>query len=198
LESEKLQKEQKQEILKLARDFPKLWKNPKTPAREKKRMIRFLIEDVTMTRGEEITLNVRFKGGAQKTLKLPPPLQGWQYNATDPEILEFVDELLSNHNYSEIATILDERGYKSATGMQFDRKVVKGITHSNRLKTRYARLRATGKLTAEEVAKLLGVTVATVRRWGKKKIIKTYPYNDRNGCLYEHPGVNSPLMKKRA
>ena len=130
-------------------------------------------------------------------MKLPLPLQGWQYNATDPEIVELVDHLLSNHNYSEIATILNERGYKSARGMQFDRKVVKGITHSNRLKTRYARLRATGKLTAEEVAKLLGVTVATVRRWGKKEIIKTYPYNDRNGCLYEHPGVNSPLMKKR-
>ena len=47
-----------------------------------------------------------------------------------------------------------------------------------------------------EVASLLGVTVATVRRWGKRGIIKTYPYNDRNGCLYEHPGLNSPLMKK--
>jgi hypothetical protein len=23
---------------------------------------------------------------------------------------------------------------------------------------------------------------------GKKEIIKTYLYNDRNGCLYEHPG----------
>ncbi|WP_422699220.1 helix-turn-helix domain-containing protein [Desulfosarcina cetonica] len=57
-------------------------------------------------------------------------------------------------------------------------------------------MRATGKLTAEEVARLLGVTVATVRRWGKAGTIKTYPYNDRNGCLYEHPGVNSPLMKK--
>jgi len=198
LESEKLQKEQKKEILKLARDFPKLWKNPKTLVREKKRMIRFLIEDVTMTRGEGITLNVRFKGGAEKTLKLPPPLQGWQYNVTNPEIVELVDELLNNHNYSEIATILNERGYKSGMGLQFDRKVVTGITHSNKLKTRYARLRTTGKLTAEEIAKLLGVTVATVRSWGKKEIIKTYPYNDRNGCLYEHPGVNSPLMKKRA
>jgi predicted site-specific integrase-resolvase len=49
-----------------------------------------------------------------------------------------------------------------------------------------------------EVASLLGVTVATVRSWGKRGIIKTYPYNDRNGCLYEHPGINSPLMKKKS
>jgi DNA invertase Pin-like site-specific DNA recombinase len=198
LESEKLKKEQQEEVLKLARDFPKLWKNPRTPAREKKRMIRFLIEDVTMIRGEEITLHVRLKGGAKKTLKIPPPLKGWQYSLTDPKIVEIVDELLSNHTYSEIADILDKRGYKSGQGYRIDRNVVKGITHGYKLKTRFSRLRSTGKLTVDEVARLLGVTDATVRRWGKKGVINTYPYNDRNGCLYEHPGVNSPLMKKRA
>ena len=198
LESEKLKKEQQKEILILARDFPKLWKNPRTPAREKKRMIRFLIEDVTMIRGEEITLHVRFKGGAKKTLKIPLPLKGWQYNVTDPKIVEIVDELLSNHTYSEIATILDKQGYKSGQGHRIDTNVVKGITHSYNIKTRYARLRNTGKLTVEEVANLLGVSIQTVRSWGKKGIIKTYPYNDRNGCLYEHPGVDSPLMKKSA
>lgn len=197
-ESEKLKKAQQQKVLKLTRDFPAIWKNPKTPAREKKRMIRFLIEDVTMIRGEDITLHVRFKGGATKTLKLPLPLKGWQYNMTDPKIVELVDELLIDHSYSQIATILNKRGYKSGQGHRIDRRTVVGITHKYKLKTRYARLRATGKLRVNEVASLLGVTVATVRRWGKKGIIKTYPYNDRNECLYEHPGVNSPLMKKRA
>ena len=198
LGSEKLRKEQQEEILKLARDFPKLWKNSKTPAREKKRMIRFLIEDVTMIKEEEITLHVRFKGGAEKTLKVPLPPKGWQHALTDPEIVALIDDLLSDHNYSEIATILNDRDYKSGTGMPFDRHVVTGITHHHKLRTRYARLRKAGKLTAEEVANLLGGTVASVRRWGKKGIIKTHPYNDRNGCLYEHPGVDSPLMNKRS
>ena len=197
-ESDKLKNAQQKEVLKLAKDFPKLWKNPRTPVREKKRMIRFLIENVTMIRGENITLHVRFKGGATKTLKIPLPLKGWQYNLTDQKIVEIVDELLPDHTYSEIATIHDKRGYKSGQGHRIDRNVVKGITHKYKLKTRFARLRATGKLTVDEVASLLGVTAATVRRWAKKDLIKTYPYNDRNGCLYEHPGVNSPLMKKRA
>jgi hypothetical protein len=195
-ESEKLKKAQQKEVLKLARDFPKLWRNPRTPVREKKRMIRFLIEDVTMIRGGNITLHVRLKGGATKTLKVPLPLKGWQYNMTDPKIVEIVDELLTDHTYAEIAALLDNRGYKSGQGYQIDRNVVKGITHKYKLKTRFARLRATGKLTVDEVANLLEVTVATVRRWGKEGRIKTYPYNDRNGCLYEHPGINSPLMKK--
>jgi DNA invertase Pin-like site-specific DNA recombinase/DNA-binding XRE family transcriptional regulator len=194
-ESEKLKSVQKKEVLKLAKDFPRLWKNPRTPVREKKRMIRFLIEDVTMIRKEEnITLHVRFKGGAKKTLTLPPPLKGWQYNATDPKIVQMVDELLTDHNYAEIATILDNRGFKTSQGNRFDRNVIKSITYNYKLKTRFARLRATGKLTADEVASLLGVTAQTARKWGKEGTIKTYPYNDRNGCLYEHPGVNSPLM----
>jgi hypothetical protein len=56
-ESEKLKKAQQKEVLKLAKDFPRLWKNPRTPVREKKRMIRFLIEDVTMTRAVAETCN---------------------------------------------------------------------------------------------------------------------------------------------
>jgi len=152
----------------------------------------------THRRREDITLHVRFKGSAKKTLKLPLPLKGWQYNMTNPKIVELVDELLTDHTYSQIATILNKRGYKSGQGHRIDRRTVVGITHGYKLKTRYARLRATGKLRVNEVASLLGVTVATVRRWGKKGVIKTYPYNDRNGCLYEHPGVNSPLMKKGA
>jgi DNA invertase Pin-like site-specific DNA recombinase len=196
LESEKLKKVQQEQVLQLARDFPRLWKNPRTPVREKKRMIRFLIEDVTMTRAEDITLHIRFKGGATKTLRLPLPLKGWQHNLTDPKIVEIVDELLSDHTYSEIANMLNERGYKTGQGHRINRKTIVGITHGYKLKTRYSRLRTTGKLRVNEVANLLGVTVATVRRWGKKGIVKTYPYNDRNGCLYEHPGSNSPLMKK--
>jgi DNA invertase Pin-like site-specific DNA recombinase len=197
-ESEKLKKAQEQEVLKLTRDFPAIWKNPNTPVREKKRMIRFLIEDVTMIRGEDITLNVRFKGGATKTIKLPLPLKGWQYNMTDPKIVEIVDELLSDHTYSEIATVLNKQGFKSGQGHPIDRNVVKSITHGYKLKTRYARMRAKGKLRVEEVARILGRTVATVRSYGKKGIIKTYPFNDRNGCLYEHPGINSPLMRKKS
>lgn len=197
-DSERFKKAKQKEVLKLAKDFPRLWQNPKTPIREKKRMIRFLIEDVTMIKKEEITLNIRFKGGATKTLKIPLPLKGWQYNLPDPKIIDIIDELLNNHTYSEIATILNNRGYKSGQGHRIDRATVTGITHNYKLKTRYARMRSTGKLTVHETANLLGVTIATVRRWGKKAIIKTYPYNDRNGCLYEHPGVNSPLMRKRA
>ena len=50
---------QRQRILALATDFPRLWNDPATPDRERKRMARLLIEDVTMTKGEGIALRAR-------------------------------------------------------------------------------------------------------------------------------------------
>ncbi len=195
-DSIKLQKDEQNKIFNLAKDFPKLWKNPKTPVREKKRMIRLLLEDVTMIKGEEITLYVRFKGGADKTIIIPLPPKGWQHALTSPEIVKLINELIDNYSYSEIASILNERGYKSGTGRPFNDKIIGSIRANYNLKTRYARLRKAGKLTQTEVANLLWVTNPTIRKWGKKGLIKTYPYNDRSECLYEHPGVNSPLIKK--
>jgi len=198
LDSTKLQKVEQDKILNLTKDFPKLWKNPKTPGREKKRMIRLLLEDVTLIKKEEITVHVRFKGGANKTLKIPLPPKGWQHALTRPEIVKEIDTLLDNHFYTQIAAILNERGYKSGTGLPFDAKLVGSIRANYDLRTRYARLRNIGKLTTTEIADILGVTEGTIWKWKNKGLLKTYPYNDRNECLYEHPGVNSPLMKKRA
>ncbi|MBI2842913.1 MAG: hypothetical protein HYX78_05890 [Armatimonadetes bacterium] len=57
-----LDDEKKKQIIALATDFPRLWNNPKTPQRERKRMVRLLIEDVTLVRGRQITAHVRLKG----------------------------------------------------------------------------------------------------------------------------------------
>ena len=61
-ESGKLKKAQQQEVLKLARGFPAIGKNPTTPVRENKHMIRFLIEDVTIIRWWEDHGKGRFDG----------------------------------------------------------------------------------------------------------------------------------------
>ena len=43
-----LDERQRKRILALASDFPRLWNDPATPHRERKRMARLLIEDVTL------------------------------------------------------------------------------------------------------------------------------------------------------
>lgn len=66
-----LSDEQRNQVLALAADFARLWNDPHTPQRERKRMVRLLIEDVTLTKGAQISAGVRFRGGATRSLSLP-------------------------------------------------------------------------------------------------------------------------------
>lgn len=63
--------EQNENILSLSTDFAKLWKDNRTSDYDKKRIVRLLLEDVTLIRGEQISINIRFKGGETKTLTIP-------------------------------------------------------------------------------------------------------------------------------
>src|SRR5260221_13133361 len=66
--------EQKRQLLKLAQDFPRLWTAPTTAPRDRKRMLRLLIRDITVAKGSEpklLPLNVRWQDGATETLELP-------------------------------------------------------------------------------------------------------------------------------
>src|SRR5690242_17656429 len=58
-----LSEDDKARIRALAADFPALWSDPATPQRERKRMARLLINDVTITKTDRIHLDVRFRGG---------------------------------------------------------------------------------------------------------------------------------------
>ena len=71
-----LDEQQQKRILALASDFPRLWSDPKVPDRERKRIVRLLLEDVTLIKGQELTAHLRFRGGATRTLVLPLPLPG--------------------------------------------------------------------------------------------------------------------------
>ena len=53
----------RQRVSALAADFPRLWNDPATPSREKKRMVRLLVEDVTLLRhGDLADVGVRMRG----------------------------------------------------------------------------------------------------------------------------------------
>ena len=180
--------EQRKHILSLATDFPKLWNDPKTSDREKKRMVRLLLEDVTLTRGEQISVNIRFKGGALKKLSLPIPLNGFMERKTRPDIVEEVDRLLETHHNIEIANILNKRGLKTGNDLPFTPAAVKRIRQTYHLKERYTRLREKGMLRREEMLKYLNVSDVTLRNWKQKGWIKTHAYgNTSHTILYEFP-----------
>jgi len=185
--------EERARLLALATDFPRLWCDAQTPDRERKRMVRLLLEDVTLLRDlHEVTLHVRFKGGAHKTLRLPIPPNAWQQRTTPPEVVTEIDRLLGHHTDRQVATLLNQGGWQSGEGRTFTRRIVARIRRNYGLKNRYTRLREAGLLTLSEVAQRLGISAPWVKIWRDHGLLKAQAYNDKNECLYEHPGTNPP------
>jgi DNA invertase Pin-like site-specific DNA recombinase len=183
---------QRASIMALAHDFPRLWQNPKTPDRERKRLVRLLLEDVTLIQNEQITAHVRFKGGITKTLTALRPLNSWQARMTPAEVVAEIDRLLEHYTENEIAGILNKRGIPSGEGKPFNSRAVARVRRNYQLKSRYDRLREKGLLTIEEMADRLKLSPLWVRAWGAKGLLKAYPVNDKNICLYEDPGPDPP------
>src|SRR5215471_16621506 len=176
--------EQRARVVALATDFPRLWRDPKTPPRERKRMIRLLIEDVTVNRGDAITAHVRFRGGSTRTLTLPVPLRAWELKKTSSAVMAEVDTLLESQTPGRIAAILNQNGHRSGDGRLFTRKMVVDLVKDNEvIKSRYERLRDKGFLTQEEMAERLGITSGTVRTWARHGLVRAHPYTDRGQCL---------------
>lgn len=184
--------EQRNAILALASDFPRLWNDPGTSDRDRKRMVRLLLEDVTLNRGEQITLQIRFKGGARRTLHLPLPLCGWQLRVTPPAVIVEIDRLLDEHTAAQIADILNASGMTPGAGASFHPQLVARLARTYRLKPRFERLREHGLLTLQEMADKLQVTPLTVKIWRRRGLVRGHAYSDKNECLYEPPGDDAP------
>jgi DNA invertase Pin-like site-specific DNA recombinase len=187
-----LSEEKKTQIRNLASDFPRLWQNEATPQRERKRMVRLLIEDVTLLRGKEITAHVRFRGGTTKTLRTPLPLPFWKLHQTDPAVVAEVDRLIDDHTDKEIAAILNERGYRSGDRKPLQRRTVMVIRKAYHLKSKYDRLRERGLLTPTEVAGTLGISKATLYIWARRGLLSGVVYDDRGARLFDLHGVHAP------
>lgn len=173
----------------LAADFPALWSDPRTPHRERKRMARLLIEDVTLRRDDrEIAVGVRFRSGQATTLHVPVGLSASELRRTPADVIAAVDRLLDDHTEREIADILNSRGLQPVVSERFTAWVVWRIRTAHGLESRFDRLRRHGLLTLEEMAEALGVHPSTVKARQARGQLVSVVYNDKNQRLYKPPG----------
>jgi DNA invertase Pin-like site-specific DNA recombinase len=192
-----LTEQQREKVIALASDFPRLWNDPATPQRERKRMARMLIDDITLNRDQQITAHVRLKGGQTHTITLPIPLQCWQARQTDPDTLTLLDRLLDDHTDREVAELLNQTERNSGTGKPFTATIVLKLRRERELPSHRERLRARGLLTLEEIADQLGVHTTTIKHWRAAGLLTGHKANDKNERLYEPPTVGDPRLVKR-
>lgn len=192
----------RERLMAMTADFQRLWADPATSPRERKRLLAHIIEDATLIKlpAEGITkIHVRFKGGRTETLTTLNPKSSAQQVKTEPVIVERVDKLLDEHIYSEIAQLLNEQGLRPGgsarpgrNGARFTPLRVAYLVHRYGLRSRYERLRERGMLTKQEAAARLGIHESTLVRWAEHGLITRHAYN-AHAYLYEQPRSIVPI-----
>lgn len=185
----------------LAADFQRLWNDEHTPARERKRMVAHIIEDVTLVKlpDDGVTrVHVRFKGGRTETLTTSNPKSSAEMVKTAPDLVAAIDALLDDHVYEEIAEILNQENLRPGGSARpgrgddcFTPRRVEYVVHAYQLRSRYERLRARGMLTSKELAARLGVSVWTLANWAERGLLVRHAINGHS-YLFEDPGPNPP------
>ena len=184
---------QKTRIAQLVTDLPGIWNDPATPARERKRIARLLLTDVTVTRtSDTITAHVRLAGGQARALTLPVPEPAWKIRQAKPATITEIDRLLDHHTTAEIAAILQSRGLANGEGRPYNLTMVQRVIRTYHLRSRRQRLLDAGLIPLSQIAELLGVSPGTVKIWYHAGIVSGQRYNDKGQVLYNPPGPNPP------
>ena len=143
-EAAALDAEMRRHVLELAEQFPRIWSDPRVDMRERKRILRLLVDDVTLVKTDAITAHVRLSGGATRTLKVDRPLPIAQIRKFKPEVVIEVDRLLDSYCDREIADILNQRGLRTWEAKPFNLKKIAFIRGAYNLASRHRRLRDRG------------------------------------------------------
>ncbi len=186
--------EERQRMQALVEDFPRFWRDAHTSDRDRKRIARLVIEDVTVRKEDMIVAQVRFKGCATRTLRVPLPRPFMQSRLTAPETLAEIDRLLDTYTDAGVAEHLNANGRRTFAGLPFTGALVSALRRAHGLKSRYTRLREAGMLTAEELALQLGIRAQTVWKWYHRGLVEGANYNDRGTCLFQLP--DGPIPRR--
>ncbi len=170
--------ERKAKVLALARDLPRLWYAPTTQAKDRKRMLRLLIKDITVekpTNQKQLLVHCRWQGGACTDLcvQLPPNIADrLRYPAA---VVDRVRDLAHRLIDAEIADQFNREGQASATGKPYTAKMVQWIRRCHRIPP--AALKMRGELTVQQVAKHFGVSDSVVYYWIERSLIQARRLN---------------------
>ncbi len=188
-EQRRLSALEQQAIAELVNDFPRVWRDPRTSDRDRKRMVRLLLSDVTLLQHQEvITAQVRFKGGATETITVAVS-RGRRH---PPQLLVLIDQLLEDYTDAGVAEQLNHLGWRTFNGKPFRAARVLSLRRDHQLKAHGTRLRERGLLTADEAASAYGVCRETIMAWGRAGVLPTSRMNDHGMVVFPPPDGHAP------
>jgi DNA invertase Pin-like site-specific DNA recombinase len=170
--------EQKAKVLALAQDLPRLWHAPTTQPRDRKRMLRLLIKDITAEKqhgARHAILHIRWQGGALSDVRvdLPPP-RAEAIRYPQPMVAR-VRDLARSLTDQQIVAELNRLNELSATGRPHTLATIRWIRWKYQIPP--PALKRAEETTVPELAEKVGVHPGIVYYWIKRGIISTRRLN---------------------
>jgi DNA invertase Pin-like site-specific DNA recombinase len=155
------------ELEALASDLPRLWQASTTSDRDRKRLLRALVADVTVQSvvGDlALRIGLRWQSGAAETLIIGRP----RGRRTAPGAIEIVRQQVDRPD-EDVATALNAAGLTTTTGQPFTVRDVRALRRREQLWPPPAP--DDGCLAATDVARRLGVAKSAVYYWLEQALI---------------------------
>lgn len=156
------------ELETLANDLPRLWAAPTTSDRDRKRLLRTLVGDVTLTSepgGDTVRVGIRWRTGAAEELTVRRPCAAAAARRTPSAAVELVRRLAACTD-EEIMAELSAAGLRTGTGRPFDVAAVRWVRYANDIPAPPPLpVFAPGEMSVRDVAQRLGVSDGTVYYW---------------------------------
>ncbi len=165
-----LSPEEKKKIHSLGSDLHKVWTAPTTTDRDRKELLRALLEEVMVTVNQperSAHLSLRWKGGALTEIDLSLPRLKPRGLHTDEDTISLLRRLAVHYPDDVIAGILNRQGRRTASGERFTANQVGSLRRYRNI-PRYepAAEPPTGDLvTLKDAAQSLGFAASTLHRW---------------------------------
>jgi DNA invertase Pin-like site-specific DNA recombinase len=172
--------DERRRILGLARDLPAVWHAATTPQEDRKRLLGYLIKDVTICRGETtIRVAVRWQTEACTELEVPRLRRSYEVRRTDPAVVQRVRDLAAGHTDRQIAAILEREGLRPGLGGPFTADKVQWVRYVHSVPGGCPEgpaacpdgTRGDGRCSARVAAERLNVNVSTIAAWCKEGLL---------------------------
>jgi hypothetical protein len=167
---ERLTDEQRERIHRLGEDLGRAWGAPTTTDRDRKKLLRSLLEEVNIAvnRPEaQAHLTLRWRGGVFTEINVPLWHPRESVVRTDEDTVDLLRRLAVHHTDSTIAGIFNRQGRKTAYGLRFTANRVGNLRRHWKIPCfRRSKNPPEGDpVTVEKAAEILGVVPSTVHRW---------------------------------
>jgi DNA invertase Pin-like site-specific DNA recombinase len=156
----------KEELAKAVGDLPRLFTAASTADRDRKRLLRTLLGDVTLRPGDtadQLRVGLRWNSGATEELIVTRLRPVTESRRTDPAAVAFAREIGPGLTNPELAAALNAAGHATGTGEPYDRAAACNLRYAYRIGS--PDLLKPGELTPRAVADRLDVATAVVHDW---------------------------------